>query len=64
MMKKNRQKIIDLMGKHLVAWYQNATSTMKDHYLVTPENLADFIDAHFEQRKKPKPYKQVLEDSK
>lgn len=47
----------------MITWYKNATPGFKEHYLVTPENLTDFIDTFFIRRKVPKKWKEVLEDS-
>lgn len=48
----------------MIAWHKNAQPNFKEHYLVTPENLADFIDTYFIKRKTAKKWKDVLQDSK
>lgn len=60
---KERKEIEKLIAEHMIAWHKNAQPAFKEHYLVTPENLADFIDTYFIKRKTAKKWKDVLKDS-
>jgi hypothetical protein len=40
-----------LIDNHLIARYQPADGVIKEHYIVTTENLVDFIDSNFTWKK-------------
>jgi len=46
-----QKNIKTLIDNHLIARYQPADGVIKEHYIVTTENLVDFIDSNFTWKK-------------